>query len=173
MQDSLNSFHVTEDTILSLASQLNAMSPIDLADLIERKPFDEKKLLFDSLSADKAAHVFEYLSFGNQKLLLSTLPSQRVADLLNKIAPDDRTSLLEELPEDIVNQLLKYLSPQERALSIKLLGYREDSVGRLMTPDFIAVKMDWQVKDVLDHIRKKGRDSETIMLSMPLMIKEY
>lgn len=157
-----NQITLTLDNIQVYASQLNAIPSVDLAALIEEKPSTEKILILNILRQEKLVHVFEYLSLKTQKELLNELPFQTVVNLLNALSPDDRTALLEELPNDLVNQLLKYLSPEERALSIKLLGYPENSVGRLMTPDYIAIKMDWSTIQVLDYIREKGRDSETI-----------
>lgn len=129
---------------------------------IESLPLEEALLAFKALKAEESVEVFEYLSFPLQKEVLQSLPSDSVAHLLNKISPDDRTALLEQFSPELVSQLLKYLTPEERTLSIKLLGYPENSVGRLMTPDYIAVKMEWTVKEVLDVIREKGKDSETI-----------
>ncbi len=153
---------ITRDNIQLLSPELNANSPIELVDIIESKSPEERVLIFNALSQEIAVRTFEYLPFRLQKEILHVLPSQRVASLLNAVSPDDRTKLLEELPNDLVKQLLKYLSPEERVLTTKLLGYPEDSVGRLMTPDYIAIKMDWTVKQVLDYIREHGRDSETI-----------
>ena len=85
-----------------------------------------------------------------------------VAELLNDMAPDDRTHLLEELPASVTNQMLALLTAEERAVAISLLGYPEDSIGRLMTPDYVKVRQDWTVERVLDHIRQYGRDSETL-----------
>jgi magnesium transporter len=155
-------FPLSPINIQNYAAQLNTFSPIDLCDLIAAKPAHEQRIIFNALHAQTAVLVFEYLPFRIQTDILLALPSDRVADLLNALAPDDRTALLSELPTDLMNQLIKYLSPQERALSLKLLGYPEDSVGRLMTPDYIAISMDWTVQQVLDHIREKGKDSETI-----------
>lgn len=152
----------THESVYELADRLNAASTMDLSDLITSRPDDEQDIIFNALTPANAVRLFEYLPFKIQKRILSSLPSIRVAGLLNALAPDDRTALLEELPSDVTNQLLKYLSPEERALSIKLLGYPEYSVGRLMTPDYVAIKMDWTVKQVLDYIREFGKDSETI-----------
>ena len=152
----------TPENIQKLSKQLDSFSPIELADLIQSKPSDEQFLIFNALSPQMSVSTFEYLPYKIQKDILHALPSQKVASLLNAIAPDDRTALLEELPTDLVHQILKYLSPEERALSVKLLGYPENSVGRLMTPDYISIKMGWTVRQVLDYIREKGKDSETI-----------
>ncbi len=138
------------------------VSAVDIADMIISNPFAEQVEIFKALPFDRGVTVFEYLPFRAQINILNAIPSESVAKLLNALSPDDRTHLLSELPADSVNQLLKYLSPAERALSLHLLGYPEDSVGRLMTPEYIAVKLDWTVQKVLDDIRKKGRDSETI-----------
>jgi magnesium transporter len=81
---------------------------------------------------------------------------------LNEMSPDDRTALLEELPSAAARQLIRLLTPEERRVATALLGYPEDSVGRLMTPDFIAVREDWTVERVLDYIREHGQDSETL-----------
>lgn len=152
----------TLENIHNFADLLNKTSPIDLADFIESKPAHVQKLIFTNISQEAAVGVFPYLPFRLQQAMLNALPATQVAYLLNALSPDDRTKLLEELPSDLVNQLLKYLSPEERALSIKLLGYPENSVGRLMTPDYIAIRMEWTVRQTLDYIRKKGRDSETV-----------
>ncbi len=141
---------------------LNRLSIPELLDLFETHALDEPTLVFQALSEEKRVALFTYFSFDLQRETLSRLPAESVASLLNALAPDDRTQLLERLPESVTQQLLKYLSPTERKLTIKLLGYPEDSVGRLMTPDFIAIGLDWSVKEVLDTVREKGRDSETI-----------
>lgn len=142
--------------------ELNRFSAVNLRDLIVSKSFSDQLTIFEALPFDKRVTVFEYLPFRIQMDILNALPSENIAHLLNALSPDDRTSLLSELPEDLMNHLIKYLSPHERALTLRLLGYPENSVGRLMTPEYIAVKLDWTVKLVLEEIRTKGRDSETI-----------
>ena len=61
-----------------------------------------------------------------------------------------------------MQELIKLLHPEERKVTLSLLGYPENSVGRIMTPDYIAAKAHWTVAQVLQHIRMYGRDSETI-----------
>ena len=87
---------------------------------------------------------------------------EQVVAILNEMSPDDRTALLEELPSAAARQLIRLLTPEERRVATALLGYPEDSVGRLMTPDFIQAKEDWTVQHVLDYVREYGRDSETL-----------
>lgn len=76
--------------------------------------------------------------------------------------PDDRTSFFSELTGDVVKRLIILLTPEERKEALSLLGYPEDSVGRLMTPDYITVREHWSMSRVLDHIRRYGSASETI-----------
>jgi magnesium transporter len=136
--------------------------PADLAELISDLPPEDQVIVFRVLPHDLAASTFEYLDREHQQRLLQAMGKEEVVKIINEMAPDDRTALLEELPSTAVTKLLQLLSPEELAKAKTLLGYPEKSVGRLMTPDFISVKEDWTVQQVLDHIRKVGKDSETI-----------
>jgi magnesium transporter len=136
--------------------------PVDVAEVILDLPEDEQVIIFRVLPHALAADVFEYLDFEAQETLLRAMAHEQVVGILNEMAPDDRTALLEELPSDAARKLIRFLTPEERRVATALLGYPEDSVGRLMTPDFIAVKEDWTVQQVLDYIREHGPDSETL-----------
>src|SRR5262249_16391313 len=81
---------------------------------------------------------------------------------LNNMAPDDRTMFLEELPATATRQLLSLLTPEERSVAVTLLGYPEGSVGRLMTPHYVAVREHWTVQAVLDSVRHHGQDTQTL-----------
>jgi magnesium transporter len=136
--------------------------PADVAEVILDMPEDEQVIIFRVLPHALAADVFEYLDFDAQQKLLRAMAHEQVVAILNEMAPDDRTALLEELPSAAARQLIRLLTPEERHVATALLGYPEDSVGRLMTPDLIAVKEDWTVQQVLDYIREHGQDSETL-----------
>ena len=118
--------------------------------------------MFRVLPRKDAAEVFEYLSQEAKETLLKAMAQEDVAALLNNMAPDDRTMFLEELPATATRELLTLLTPEERGVAMALLGYPERSVGRLMTPNYVAVREHWTVRDVLDHVRKHGHDSETL-----------
>src|SRR5437763_13004416 len=136
--------------------------PADVAEVILDLPDDEQVIIFRVLPHALAADVFEYLDFDAQQKLLRAMAHEQVAAILNEMSPDDRTALLEELPSAAARQAIRLLTPEERRVATALLGYPEDSVGRLMTPDFIAVREDWTVQQVLDYIREHGQDSETL-----------
>jgi magnesium transporter len=135
--------------LASVAEIFTDMSPADAA------------VLFRLMPRDLAADIFAYMPVEGQEALLHSLGQEQVAAVLNEMDPDDRTALLEELPGPATQRLLTLLSPEERRVATELLGYPEDSIGRIMTPDYVAVREDWTVAEVLDHIRRVGRDKET------------
>ncbi len=134
----------------------------DVADAIDGLEPEDRAVVFRLLPRDKAGDTFEYLSPESQEGLIKALGREQVASILNDMAPDDRTALLEELPASVTRQVLALLSPEERLVARHLLGYPEDSIGRLMTPDYISIRADWTVQQSLDHVRCHGRDSETL-----------
>jgi magnesium transporter len=117
---------------------------------------------FRALPRRLAADVFEYLHPAEQLALVKTMGREDVAALLNNMAPDDRTVLFEELPANVTKDLLSLLTPEEWAEAVTLLGYAPGTVGRLMTPHYIAVREDWTVQRVMDFVREHGQDSETL-----------
>ncbi len=136
--------------------------PTDIADLIHSLSENEQAILFRILPKDLAADVFEYVDVDTQLSLIQSLSKEEVAAILNEMSDDDRTALFEEVPPNVVKQMLAYLSPEQRKISQQLLGYPENSIGRLMTPDYIAVKQNWTVQETLDYIRLYGKNSETL-----------
>ncbi|MBX6324926.1 MAG: magnesium transporter [Chthoniobacterales bacterium] len=136
--------------------------PADVAEVILDLPEHEQVIIFRVLPHALAADVFEYLDFEAQQKLLRAMAHEQVVAILNEMSPDDRTALLEELPSAAARQLIRLLTPEERRVATALLGYPENSVGRLMTPDFIAIKENWTVREVLDYVREHGQDSETL-----------
>jgi magnesium transporter len=134
----------------------------DLAAALTELGIEDQVIVFRILPRKDAAAVFAYLSHEQQEALLKAMAREDVAALLNSMAPDDRTMFLEELPASATRQLLALLTPAERSVALTLLGYPEDSIGRLMTPHYISVHEEWTVREVLDHIRTHGQDSETL-----------
>ena len=134
----------------------------DVAEVILDLPEDDRVIIFRVLPAALAADVFEYLDVEAQQELLRGMAHEQVVAILNEMSPDDRTALLEEMPSAAARQLIQLLTPEERRVARALLGYPEGSVGRLMTPDFVAVRENWTVQEVLDYVREHGQDSETL-----------
>lgn len=153
---------IREREFFALRRELAGWPPPDLARLISEMETEEQVIVFRILPRKLATDVFEYLELEVQEHLLKSMAQADVARILNDMAPDDRTELLEELPAAVTKQLLALLTPGERAVAVSLLGYPEGSIGRLMTPDYVRVKQEWTVQHALDHIRRHGRDSETL-----------
>ena len=136
----------------------------DVARVLRDLAVADQAAVFRVLPRELAANTFEFLDPADQTQILQALAKEETAQILNEMAPDDRTRLLEELPAAATKQLLALLEPEERAVALKLLGYPEGSVGRLMTPYYVAVREEWTVQEVLDYIRAHGQDSETLTM---------
>lgn len=150
----------TEDK-LAIREFLDHQNISEVADLVyEYAEFDEQ--IIAGMSVHRAAKVFKILEFPTQKRIIQELPPSKTAELLNELPADDRTDFLEELPSNVVRELIKLLDPEERKITLSLLGYPDNSVGRLMTPDYVYVYVDDTIAEVLDTIRRVGKDSETI-----------
>jgi magnesium transporter len=152
---------IQNEEVLRIREFLNQQNISDVAELIYEYPEYESKII-SNMSVHRASSVFKILDFSNQKTIIQELPPYKTAELLNELPADDRTSFLEELPSEVVKELIKLLDPEERRVTLALLGYPEGSVGRLMTPDYIAVQVDWTVQEVLEYIREVGKERETI-----------
>jgi magnesium transporter len=147
---------------ISLREQIRNWPAGDLADLLEPLTVDKEAVIFRLLPREEAAQVFSHLPVERQQDLLKALAHEQVVSILNDMSDDDRTELLEELPAQVTQRLLNLLSPEERRRASFLLGYPENSVGRLMTPHFVRVRSNWTVAQSLDHFRQYGTDSETM-----------
>jgi len=123
---------------------------------------DADTTIITAMSIHRAASVFKILDISSQKSIIHKLPAGVTASLLNELPADDRTDFLEELPSNVVRELIKLLEPEERKITLSLLGYPENSIGRLMTPDYVYVYANDTVEQVFATIRKYGKDSETI-----------
>src|SRR5438552_9286813 len=150
----------TEDK-LQIRDFLDHQNISDVAKLVDEFP-DYESSIIANMSVHRAASVFKILDLSVQKRIIKTLPPNTTASLLNDLPADDRTDFLEELPSNVVRELIKLLNAEERKVALSLLGYPENSVGRLMTPDYVYVYEHNTVAEVLETIRTKGKDSETI-----------
>jgi len=133
-----------------------------LTDLLTELEGAELAMVFRLLPSEYAADIFGDLPLELQEELLDTLSSEKVTTILNDMPPDERTELLEELPGQLAQRLLSSLRGEELQIARNLLNYPEESIGRLMTPEYLAIRPDWKISDVFAHIRKVGEDKETI-----------
>lgn len=136
--------------------------PVHIARILSTLPDEDEAVAFRVLSKRVAAQAFDYLEVEDQLRLLHALGTRDVAGIIDEMSPDDRTALLEELPSGIQQQLLQLLDEDERQVARTLLGYPKGSIGRLMTPDYVALREDMTVAEALAYIRQHAPDSDTI-----------
>lgn len=153
---------VDERKLHELRDLVVSLPEATVADLLATLPVEEQIVVFRILPREHATEVFEFLDTDAQATLLNSLGSDRVAFFLNEMAADDRTALFEEMPTHLVRRLMGLLAKEERLIALSLLGYPEYSVGRLMTPDYLAVRPEWPVAQVLLYIRERGSLSDTL-----------
>lgn len=134
----------------------------DVAALLNDLNKSERVMLFRLLPRPVAADIFSYLEKEDRNSLLKDLTNEETRYLLNNLRPDDRTALFEELPGQVTQRLLNLLDPEDLKEARLLLGYPRESVGRLMTPDYVAVRPHWRIQEAINHIRLKARNSETL-----------
>ncbi|MBE0417137.1 MAG: magnesium transporter [Coriobacteriia bacterium] len=141
---------------------VESMSVAEMADVLRELSAPERAALLRLLPREVAADVFSQLARQERDDILWALTDTETKHLLASLAPDDRTELFEELPGEMTQKLLNLLSGEDLAEVRRFLGYPEESVGRLATPDYVAVAPDWNVAQALEHIRRRGRESETV-----------
>jgi magnesium transporter len=147
---------------VTLRNVLLQWSLQDVAEALVHLPVADQAAVLRTLPVRASVAVFEYLSTTAQRAVLPAMSEEDVAVLMNDMAPDDRTLFLSALPASATARLLTLLDPAERVAAEALLAYMPDSVGRLMTPDYVAIREEWDIQQVLDHVRAHGHDSETL-----------
>ncbi|MGV0921092.1 magnesium transporter [Empedobacter falsenii] len=136
--------------------------PADIAEQLTALNVKERNIAFYSLSNDDKVEVFSYFEPDIQYEIVKSLTDEDLAEVLNNLDPDDRTELFENFPDQLIKHSINLLNPEERATALNLIGYKEDSIARLMTPNYIQVKEHYTVKQVLAHIKKYGKKAETL-----------
>ncbi len=141
---------------------LDPVQPVDIADAIGFLPRTLQALAFRLLRKDEAIEVYEYLDPPVQQSLLDKLRSSEVLELVEEMSPDDRVHLFDELPAKVVRRLLAQLSASERTVTAQLLGYEQETAGRLMTTEFIDLKEFHSAAQALSIVRRRATETETI-----------
>jgi magnesium transporter len=145
-----------------LREYLMELPPPDVSEIMPELEQPKRVLLFRILPRELSSEVFSYLESTSKDELMKSLTDRETRQVLEDLSPDDRTAFLEELPGLALQRLPNLLSHEDLRETMELLGYPEESVGRLMTPDYIAVRANWTIGRALEHIRRKGQESETI-----------
>lgn len=141
---------------------LGALLDPEVADVILALPAEQRPMALRALPRERAADVFPLLDYDEQEALVAALSDKHLAGIFDEMDPDDRVEFLEDAPDDLVRQLLALMHPDEREETARLLEYPEESVGRLVTTDYMTLKPEWSAREALEMIREHGRDAETL-----------
>ena len=147
---------------VALKEVLTDVAPADIAELLVELDGDVAVVVFRLLKKSTAADVFAELPSGKGVELIELFTKQQLTDVMGNLEPDEQVALLEELPGNLTQMVMNTMLPEDQKQVKKLLGYPEDSVGRLMTPRYVRVKSDWTVARSMEHIRKYANVAETL-----------
>ncbi|MBC7190083.1 magnesium transporter [Candidatus Aerophobetes bacterium] len=153
---------IKDRDLVGLKEFLKEAYPSDIAEILEEMPEHEALILFRLLPQEKAADVFAELEPAKQESLLRQFTSQEIKELVLELDPDERTKLFEELPGQLTQKLLDTLPPKQRKKALEILAYPENSVGRLITPNYVSVLPHWTVGEAIEHIRREGKKAQTV-----------
>ncbi len=138
------------DTAKRLVEPLH---PADIADLIELAAADEREGLVKALAEIVDADVYAELNEHVRETLIDEMEPGQVADLAGQLDTDDAVAIIEDLDRDDRQAVLAKMEPDDRAAVEDALTYPEETAGRLMQRDLIAVPEHWQVGQVIDYLR--------------------
>jgi magnesium transporter len=156
--------HLEKRDMEGLKQTLSGAGDLDLINLLHDLPADEKAVVFRLLSKDRALDIFEELDPNSQQQLISSFSEERVIEVFAEMAPDDRVRLLDEFPAKVTKKIIGSLNQEERQATALLMGYEEETAGRLMTPEYVTVKKEQTVKEALEAIRLTAAEKETIYI---------
>ncbi|MCD6156668.1 MAG: magnesium transporter [Candidatus Atribacteria bacterium] len=149
-----------KNALNELKNVINTLHPADIAELMSFLDSQKQVVLFRLLRKDLAIEVFEQLDFEQQENLLKSFTDERVAEILNQMSPDDRMELFDELPAKIVKKFLGLLNPEQRNIVATMLGYPENSAGRIMNPHMVDLKEYYTVEQSLERVRQLSPPEE-------------
>ncbi|MFI4896389.1 MAG: magnesium transporter [Phycisphaerales bacterium JB059] len=153
---------VDQRSFRELRETLSRLEHADVAEILESMELADAAVAFRVLPRDDASEVFANFSADEQEQLIEALGAERAQRVIESLDTDDRARLLDELPVEVADRIIRSLSPADRRATQAILGYDDETVGRLMTPDYVRVRPEWTVQHALEHIRRYGKDAETV-----------
>ena len=160
-----------KDTVLTLLSDkhyselrdmLVEMYAADIASLLESLESRERALIFRLLGKDQAAEAFVELEPDTQEQLINDLSESELSEVLDELYLDDAVDLVEEMPANVVRKILSNTNPETRNHINDMLKYPKDSVGSIMTIEYVSLKATMTVEDAFLRIKRTGIDKETV-----------
>ena len=146
----------------SLKTLLNSTNEVDILDMIQELSAENQAIVYRLLSKDTALFVFEHLDTGFQQKLIRSFTEESAVEIITALDPDERVRLLDEMPATFTKKMLSALSPKEREMTNLLMGYKEQTAGRIMTPEYVRVSRNMSVAEALEKIKENAKEKETI-----------
>lgn len=153
---------IREERLRDLRVTLTELSIGDIVDFMERLGVQDRAVTFRLLAKDTAVEVFDMLDQALQHEIVEGLKDLDVAHLFESLEPDDRVRLMDEMPASVAREMLRHLDPRERSLTNIVLGYPSGTIGRQMSPEFVALPEHWTAGQAMEKIRRAGEDAETL-----------
>ena len=149
-------------TFLELKNYLLEQNPVDIAECFDDLDEKEVSLCFRLLEKELATEVFVNMDSDRQKSLINGLSDARLKEILEEICPDDAADLVGEMPAAVVSRILKHTDKETREAINVILRYPKNSVGSIMTTEYVSLRRDMTVGEAIAKIRRVGVDKETV-----------
>ena len=143
-------------------AELIKKHPNDIAETISELAQNEQTIAFVMLPSTLGGQVFTYLDRKTQENILKSLGSDEIASILSNMPPDDQVEIFADFPDYLIKDAVNLLTDDERKTALMLFGYKENQVGRMMTPYYIEVNREWTVTQTLQYIKQHGKKAETL-----------
>lgn len=137
---------------------INDLGVADTADLLQKIPQEDRKELLDHKDVEINPLVFSYLDADLRKQTLSAMSAAQVASIISELDSDDALELIENLDVEFQQEIIRKLSAKTRVAIEEGLTFPEDSAGRLMQREYVAIPQFWTVGKVIDYLRAAAED---------------
>ncbi len=153
---------IRDERLRDLRVALDDLNTGDIVDFLERLGVKDRAVTFRLLPKDTAVEVFDMLDQSLQHEIIQGLKDLDVAHFFESLDPDDRVRLMDEMPASVARKMMRHLDPRERSLTNIVLGYPDGTIGRQMSPEFVAIPEHWSVSQAMEKVRRSGQDAETL-----------
>lgn len=143
---------------LTVEQEIFDLDPSEIAQLLEKASRDDAREMVKHLHQILDSETYTYLGYERLKSLFTVLSPREIAGIIADLNTDDAISLLEEVDEDERREILRHVNTRSRALVEEGFTYPEDSAGRLMQRDVVAIPQFWTVGKTLDYLHALGHD---------------
>ena len=142
---------------------LTKLRPVDIAQLLTQLPQHERQTIFHALvqgDLTKTAEALSEMGTDASVALLTTLGSNDVSRLLQELPSDDAALLVSELPDELRDELLDAMKVEHSTDVQELLGFADETAGRIMTPDYFALDEDVTISEAITALQRRSEDFE-------------